>query len=42
VKAGAQSADFDANTFKIGAKNDTRIYASVDGQGTRTVLTVVP
>jgi len=42
VKAGQQSADFNAKTFKIGAKNDVRIYASINGQGTRTVLTVVP
>jgi uncharacterized repeat protein (TIGR03803 family) len=42
VKAGAQSATFNASTFKIGAKNETRVYASVEGQGTRTVLTVVP
>lgn len=42
VKAGEQSADFKAKTFKIGAKNDVRVYASLDGQGTRTVLTVVP
>jgi len=42
VKAGQESADFIAKTFKIGAKNDVRIYASVDGQGTRTILTVVP
>ena len=42
VKAGTQSADFIAKTFQIGAKNETRVYASVDGQGTRTVLTVVP
>ena len=42
VKAGAQTATFDASTFKIGAKNETRVYASVEGQGTRTVLTIVP
>jgi uncharacterized repeat protein (TIGR03803 family) len=42
VKAGEQTAGFNAKTFQIGAKNETRVYASVAGQGTRTILTVVP
>ena len=42
VKAGQKSADFIAKTFKIGARNDVRVYAAVDGQGTRATLTVVP
>ena len=42
IKAGEQSANFVAKTFKIGAENDVRVYASVNGQGTRTVLTVLP
>lgn len=42
VKAGETSASFVIKTMPIGAENDVRIYASVDGQGTRTVLKVVP
>jgi len=42
VKAGESTAAFTAKTFRIGAENDTRVYASVDGQGTRTVLKVTP
>lgn len=42
VEAGQTTATFTAKTFKIGAENDVRIYASVDGQGTRTVLKVIP
>lgn len=42
VKAGESTAAFTAKTFQIGAENDTRVYASVNGQGTRTVLKVTP
>jgi hypothetical protein len=42
VKAGHDTANFTARTFKIGAENDVRVYASVNGQGTRTVLKVTP
>lgn len=42
VKAGHDTADFTAKTFKIGAENDVRVYASVNGQGTRTILKVTP
>jgi len=42
VPAGMNTATFKVKTFKIGAQNISRIYASVDGQGTRTVVTVDP
>lgn len=42
VPEGATVASFRVKTMKIGAENDTRIYASVKGQGVRAVLRILP
>ena len=42
VRAGKTTATFTIDTMKIGAENNSHIYASVQGQGVRTVIRVVP
>jgi uncharacterized repeat protein (TIGR03803 family) len=42
VPAGAKTATFTIKTLKIGAVVTVRIYASFNGQGLRTTLTVMP
>jgi uncharacterized repeat protein (TIGR03803 family) len=42
VREGQTRAKFDVQTFQIGAENNSRLYAGVDGQGVRTVVTVEP
>jgi uncharacterized repeat protein (TIGR03803 family) len=42
VPAGATTANFTIRTSTIGNNGDVRVYAAVNGQGIRTVFTIVP
>ena len=42
VPAGATTANFTIQTSTIGNNGDVRVYAVVNGQGIRTVFTIVP
>jgi uncharacterized repeat protein (TIGR03803 family) len=42
VPAGATTANFTIQTSTIGNNGDVRVYAAVNGQGVRTVFTIVP
>ena len=42
VPAGATTVNFTIQTSTIGNNGDVRVYAAVNGQGIRTVFTIVP